>query len=142
MGVTMDQRGKIVDAVDEFVAVDVPDPAALAACGIDRIGLHEHGGAGIAAGQTRQRAIVQFLGMRLRIRIHLASPPGRYARSSELQYNSALYFNGLFGRNSWIYGVIPRYVQFACRAARNGRKAGSPNAPAIKKRHDSGPFYA
>jgi hypothetical protein len=60
----MDQRGKIIDAVDIFVAVDVPDPAALAARGIDRIRLHEHGGAGVAAGQAGQSAIVELLGTR------------------------------------------------------------------------------
>jgi len=61
MGVAMNLRGEIVDAIDEDVAVEIPDPAALAARGIDRIGLHEHGGAGVAAGQARQRAIVHLL---------------------------------------------------------------------------------
>jgi hypothetical protein len=64
MRVAMDQRGKVIDAVDIFVAIDVPDPAALAARGIERIGLHEHGGAGVAAGQVLQRAIIELLGMR------------------------------------------------------------------------------
>jgi hypothetical protein len=102
----MDQRGEIVDAVDEFVAVDIPDPEALAARGIDRIGLHEHGGAGVAAGQTRQRAIVQFLGMRFRIRIHLASPKNRHAIPAS-KCNCSVYFNGLFGRDNWIHGGNP-----------------------------------
>ena len=61
MGVAVNLRGKIVDAVDVDVAVEIPDPAALAARGVDRIGLHEHGGAGVAAGQARQRAVVHFL---------------------------------------------------------------------------------
>jgi len=51
---------KLFDAVDIDVAVEVPDPTALAARGIDRIGLHEHGGAGVAAGQACQRAVVRF----------------------------------------------------------------------------------
>jgi hypothetical protein len=61
MRMTMNLRGEIIDAIDEFVAVHIPDPAALAARGVDRIRLHEHGGAGIAARQTRQRAIVHLL---------------------------------------------------------------------------------
>ena len=52
MRMAMDQRGKIIDTVDIFVAVDVKDPAALAPRRIDRIGLHEDGGAAIAAGQA------------------------------------------------------------------------------------------
>jgi hypothetical protein len=64
---------------------------------------------------------------------------GRNPKENKIvRYISMVYL----GRNSWIYEVIPRYVQFACRAARNGRKAGSPSALAIKKRHDSGPLYA
>ena len=50
MRVAVNLRGEIVDAVDIDVAVEIPDPAALAARGVDRIGLHEHGGAGVAAG--------------------------------------------------------------------------------------------
>ena len=73
MGVAVNCRGEIVDAVDIDVAVEIPDPAALAARGIDRIGLHEHGGAGIAAGQARQRAVVHFLRSGIRIRVHAAS---------------------------------------------------------------------
>ncbi len=61
MRVAVDQRGEIIDAVDKGIAVDIQDPAAFAARRIDRIGLHEHGGAGIAARQARQRAIVQLL---------------------------------------------------------------------------------
>jgi hypothetical protein len=64
MRVAMDQRGKIIDAVDIFVAVDIKNPAALAARGIDRIGLHEHGGTRVAAWQALQRAIVELLGTR------------------------------------------------------------------------------
>jgi hypothetical protein len=62
--INSNQRGKIIDAVDIFVAVDIKNPAALAARGIDRIGLHEHGGAGVAAGQALQRAIIELLGTR------------------------------------------------------------------------------
>ena len=70
MRVAVDQRGKIIDAVDIFVAVDIPDPAPLTARGIDRIRLHEYGGAGVAAGQARQSTIVELLRTRLRIWIH------------------------------------------------------------------------
>ena len=65
VSMAVDQRPPRADEVDEAIAVDVPDPAALAARGVDRIGLHEHGSAGVAAGQARQRAIVQFLRRRI-----------------------------------------------------------------------------
>jgi hypothetical protein len=58
-------RGEIIDAIDEFVAIEVPHPAACAARGIDRIGLHEHGGARVAAGQARQRTVIHFLRRRI-----------------------------------------------------------------------------
>ena len=76
MRVAVNLRGEIVDAVDVDVAVEIPDPAALAARGVDRIGLHEHRGAGVAAGQARQRAVVHFLRGGIRIRVHAASENG------------------------------------------------------------------
>ena len=70
MGVAVDQRGEVVDAVDIAIAVDIEHPATLAARSIDRIGLHEHGGAGVAAGQAGKRAGVEVLGLRFRVRVH------------------------------------------------------------------------
>ena len=72
MRMAVDLRGEIVDAIDIDVAVEIPHPAALAARGIDRIGLHEHGGAGVAAGQARQRAVIHFLRRRIWVRVHAA----------------------------------------------------------------------
>ncbi|WP_244608069.1 hypothetical protein [Bradyrhizobium vignae] len=59
MGMTVNQRGEIVDAIDQLIAIDIPDPAPLPACGIDRIRLHEHRRSGVAAWQARQRTIVE-----------------------------------------------------------------------------------
>ena len=88
MGVAMDQRGEIVDAVDIFVAVEIEHPAALAARGIDRVRLHEHGGAGIAAGQAGQRAVVEVLGLRFRIGIHRDFTHGGAGDQAHLHYHS------------------------------------------------------
>src|SRR6266568_3304632 len=81
----MDQRGKIIDTIDIFIAVDIPDPATLTARGIDRIRLHEYGGAPVAARQARQSTIVELLGTRLRIWIH-ALLHLRSRSGAELQY--------------------------------------------------------
>src|SRR4029450_6957284 len=70
MRMAVNQRGEIVDAVDKRGAVEIPDAAALAACGIDRIGLHEDSGARIAAGQARQRAVIHLLRTGIWIGIH------------------------------------------------------------------------
>jgi hypothetical protein len=68
MRIAVDQRGKIVDAADVFIAIDVPYTTASAARGIDRVRLHENGGAGVPTSQTRNSTIIHLL--RLRIWIH------------------------------------------------------------------------
>ena len=132
MGVAVDLRGEIVDAVDVDVAVEIPDPAALAARGVDRIGLHEHGGAGVAAGQARQRAIIHFLRRRVRIRVHACflEPHRRMRWSAAIPIISQPALMGIASlRPSYVY-IRNTIVPMIKAAAMNSSTAGNPKRAA------------
>src|SRR3954470_7313164 len=70
MGVAVDQRSEVIDAVGIFMTIKIPNAATFPSGRVDRVRLHEDGRARIAARQACQRAIIHRPGSRLRIWIH------------------------------------------------------------------------